>query len=218
MYKYVDYVDKYGRIMQFNKNKDVGIHRWYPFVEGYSREFINSIVDEQSEEVELCMEPFSGSGTTALELSFRGIRCVSFEVNPFMYTLSKAKLKVSKYRTKTIKSHILKMRKYIASVVEQEIDLYSEFSTLVEGQEKKKWNLDRDVFIAIEKLKQAINSLSTPFYKEIYSVCLANILLEYSNLYRNGKCLSYRKNWKEIKYSQEQVIDILRMRNRWIYI
>ena len=47
MYKYVDYVDKYGRIMQFNKNKDVGIHRWYPFVEGYSREFINSIVDEQ---------------------------------------------------------------------------------------------------------------------------------------------------------------------------
>lgn len=40
MYKHVDYYKTYGRIMQFNKNKKEPIHRWYPFVEGYSREFI----------------------------------------------------------------------------------------------------------------------------------------------------------------------------------
>lgn len=36
MYKHVDYYKTYGRIMQFNKNKKEPIHRWYPFVEGYS--------------------------------------------------------------------------------------------------------------------------------------------------------------------------------------
>lgn len=207
MYQYTDYTDKYDRIMQFNKNKDISIHRWYPFVEGYSSEFINSIVDEQSQRIELCLEPFSGSGTTALELSSREINCISFEVNPFMYTLSKAKLKVSRYRVRTIKSHILKMKKHISYLVDEDIELYSEFSTLIEGEDKKKWNIDREVFIAIEKLKIAINSLSTTFYKEVYEVCLANMLLQYSNLYRNGKCLSYKKNWKDTTYSQKQVVD-----------
>ena len=206
MYRYVNYVKEYGRIMQFNKNKDICIHRWYPFVEGYSKEFIEAIVNEQTQKVEFCLEPFSGSGTTALELSLKGISCISFEVNPFMFTLSKAKLKVSQYKRQTIKSHILKMKKHIASLNDNEIDLYSGFSTLIEGKEKKKWNIDREVFIAIEKLKRAINSLSTTLYKEVYIICLANILLEYSNLYRNGKCLSYKKDWKENLYSQEQVI------------
>ena len=206
MYRYADYINEYGRIMQFNKNKDLCIHRWYPFVEGYSKEFIESIVNEQTQKVDLCLEPFSGSGTTALELSTKGINCISFEVNPFMFTLSKAKLKVSLYKQRTIKSHILKMKKYIVSLDDDKINPYSRFSTLIEGKEKKKWNIDREVFIAIEKIKSAIDNLSTTLYKEIYIVCLANILLEYSNLYRNGKCLSYKKGWKDNLYSQEQVI------------
>ena len=206
MYRYADYINEYGRIMQFNKNKELCIHRWYPFVEGYSKEFIESIVNEQNQKVDLCLEPFSGSGTTALELSTKGINCISFEVNPFMFTLSKAKLKVSLYKQRTIKSHILKMKKYIVSLDDDKINLYSGFSTLIEGKEKKKWNIDREVFIAIEKIKSAIDNLSTTLYKEIYIICLANILLEYSNLYRNGKCLSYKKGWKDNLYSQEQVI------------
>ncbi|ORO48491.1 hypothetical protein B7725_03790 [Streptococcus oralis subsp. tigurinus] len=206
MYRYADYINEYGRIMQFNKNKELCIHRWYPFVEGYSKEFIESIVNEQNQKVDLCLEPFSGSGTTALELSTKGINCISFEVNPFMFTLSKAKLKVSLYKHSTIKSHILKMKKYIVYLDDDKINLYSGFSTLIEGKEKKKWNIDREVFIAIEKIKSAIDNLSTTLYKEIYIVCLANILLEYSNLYRNGKCLSYKKGWKDNLYSQEQVI------------
>ena len=45
-YIYNDYTETYGRIMQFNKNKQEPIHRWYPFVEGYSKEFIQSIITE----------------------------------------------------------------------------------------------------------------------------------------------------------------------------
>lgn len=183
MYRYVNYVKEYGRIMQFNKNKDICIHRWYPFVEGYSKEFIEAIINEQPQKVESCLEPFSGSGTTALELAIKGISCVSFEVNPFMFTLSKAKLKVSQYKKRTIRSHISKMKKHIVSLNDNEIDLHSGFSTLIEGKEKKKWNIDREVFIAIEKIKRAINSLSTTLYKEVYIVCLANVLLEYSNIF-----------------------------------
>ena len=34
---------------------------------------------------------------------------------------------------------------------------------------------------------------------------LSSILLDVSNLYRNGKCLSYKKNWKEINLSEADV-------------
>ena len=92
MYTHADYLEKYGRIMQFNKNKQEPIHRWYSFVEGYSKEFIQSIISEMDRSDLVCLEPFSGSGTTALELQNNNIPCFSFEVNPLMYLIAKAKL------------------------------------------------------------------------------------------------------------------------------
>lgn len=92
MYKHTDYFKKYGRIMQFNKNKKEPFHRWYPFVEGYSKEFIQSIVKEMDRNNLVCLEPFSGSGTTALELQNCGIACFAFEVNPLMYLIARVKL------------------------------------------------------------------------------------------------------------------------------
>lgn len=87
-----NYFDKYGAIMQFDQNKDTYIHGWYPFVEGYSKEFINSIIDELDYKPKHWLEPFAGSGTTPLELQELGIQCSSFEVSPFMHTLSTTKL------------------------------------------------------------------------------------------------------------------------------
>ena len=92
MYKYTDYFDIYGRIMQFNKNKAEPFHRWYPFVEGYSKEFIESIIEEVGTKNLVCLEPFSGSGTTALELQNNNIECISFEVNPLMYLIARVKM------------------------------------------------------------------------------------------------------------------------------
>lgn len=206
MYIYKDYTEYYGRVMQFGKNKKVPIHRWYPFVEGYSRDFIKSIIDEQEIKPESCLEPFSGSGTTALELQMMGIKCYSFEVNPFMYTLSKAKLLSSDYRIGTIKKHLERMLDFVSGLNDTDIDLESVFVTLVENQSTEKWNLNKEVYLAVEKLILAVRSLNSIKYSHLYMIVIANALLEYGNLYRNGKCLSYKKNWEKKKYQQEDVV------------
>lgn len=36
---------------------------------------------------------------------------------------------------------------------------------------------------------------------------MANVLLEFGNLYRNGKCLSYKKDWQKNDYTQQEVVD-----------
>lgn len=205
MYKYVDYFDIYGRIMQFNKNKTEPIHRWYPFVEGYSKEFIQSIIEEQPSKIDLCLEPFSGSGTTALELQNIGIRCISFEINPFMYLLAKVKLDAS-YDADISRNYytsIKRRRSHYKNVV-----LSHEFTTLYQSEDLSKWNYDNNVGISIEKLKKAISNINDEKYKNLFTIVLSSILLDISNLYRNGKCLSYKENWQNQKYTEKEVFEL----------
>ena len=203
MYKHTDYFKKYGRIMQFNKNKKEPFHRWYPFVEGYSKEFIQSIVKEMDRNNLVCLEPFSGSGTTALELQNCGIACFAFEVNPLMYLIARVKLE-NGYELERFEywyDYIVKERR------KKIVELETEFNTLYQGEGKKKWNYNTDIGIAVEKLRQVIESISEVIYKELFKVALAAILLDVSNLYRNGKCLSYKKKWEDRKIVEKDVFD-----------
>ena len=201
MYKHTDYFKKYGRIMQFNKNKKEPFHRWYPFVEGYSKEFIQSIVKEMDRNNLVCLEPFSGSGTTALELQNCGIACFAFEVNPLMYLIARVKLE-NGYELERFEywyDYIVKERS------KKIVELETEFNTLYQGEGKKKWNYNTDIGIAVEKLRQVIESISEVIYKELFKVALAAILLDVSNLYRNGKC--YKKKWEDRKIVEKDVFD-----------
>ena len=201
MFKYVDYYQEYGRIMQFNKNKKEPIHRWYPFVEGYSKEFIKSIIDEVNKKDLVCLEPFSGSGTTSLELQHNNIPCYSFEINPLMYIIAKVKLENDYDLNKVEIWHdFIQNNRAVINA-----DLKTVFSTLYEEDNKEKWNYDKAVGLAVQKLKTSISLVKEEKYKNLFFVVLSSILLDVSNLYRNGKCLSYKKNWKGINLSEADV-------------
>lgn len=202
MYKYTDYYEIYGRIMQFNKNKTEPFHRWYPFVEGYSREFIQSIIKENGKKELVCLEPFSGSGTTALELQNSGIECFSFEVNPLMYLVARVKLE-NKYTVESVNEWLDFINTYRTTI--DVVDLKSEFKTLYQSDDKEKWNYNTEVAKAVQKLHCAIKNISDEMYRELFTVALAAILLDVSNLYRNGKCLSYKKDWKERILTETEV-------------
>ena len=104
-YNFIDFTDKYNSVMQFDKNKNVFVHRWYPFVEGYSKEFIENILDELPFVPKCALEPFCGSGTTPVELQNHNIKCYSFEVSPFMHLLSTVKL-CRKYNIETFEYYV----------------------------------------------------------------------------------------------------------------
>lgn len=209
-YKVVDYSKEYGSIMQFGKNKSIYLHRWYPFVEGYSKEFIRKIVDEYQKITQcpsiVCLEPFAGSGTTPLELQELGHKCYSFEVSPFMYDLACCKMET----TYTIES----FDKYYGFVVDflknpreySVSEIQTEFKTLVEHEGLDKWLLNKEVRMGILDILEGIGLFHSKKYQILFKVALASILLDVSNVYRNGKCVSYKDNWQEnINYSRKDV-------------
>ena len=183
--------------MVFGKNKDVLVHRWYPFVEGYSKEFIEDILQELPFTPKCAMEPFCGSGTTPVELQNHNIRCYSFEVSPFMHLLAKVKLErrydevmLASYRNK-VASFLDKPLKDIRSLEPVPFG-----DTVVWKEGMKKWNFHDTSLDGILDIRHAIRKVvDDERYKNLFTIALASVILQASNMFRNGKCLSYKKSW-----------------------
>lgn len=73
----------------FRYNLQIPIHRWYPFPEGFSAQFVRRILREHKP-LNL-LDPFVGVGTTLVEAKRRGIHAVGIDANPFMCFVSRVK-------------------------------------------------------------------------------------------------------------------------------
>lgn len=196
-YKILDCTKKYHSIMVFDKNKNALVHRWYPFVEGYSKEFIEDILSELSTSPRCALEPFSGSGTTPVELQNHGIRCYSFEVSPFMHLLAKVKLERS-YDEATLTYYRDKVAMSLSNPIEdiRSVEAIPFGDTVIKKGGRDKWNFHDTSIDGILDIRHAINTeVEDERYKNLFSIALASIILQTSNMFRNGKCLSYKKGW-----------------------
>lgn len=68
----------------FAPNRLEGIHRWYPYVEGFSSEFVASLLEEFGEAGQTVHDPFAGTGTTVCVALDMGMDSTYCEINPFM--------------------------------------------------------------------------------------------------------------------------------------
>ena len=76
----------------FSDNHQQPVHRWYPFVEGYSHNMFELAMAETKQQSPHVHDPFAGSGTTCLAASVRGLASSFCEVNPFMAWVTATKL------------------------------------------------------------------------------------------------------------------------------
>lgn len=209
-YKLKDCSDRYKSVMQFDKNKNVIVHRWYPFVEGYSKEFIEDILSELPFKPQCALEPFSGSGTTPVELQNHQIKCHSFEVSPFMHLLAKVKLERS-YTTQELERFIALIEESLSSCPQniRSIEPIPFGDTVIKREGLKKWNFHDAALDGLLDIRFAIRqAVKDERYKKLFTIALASIILQTSNLFRNGKCLSYKNDWQERVFSREQVHEL----------
>jgi len=65
---------------------------WRHFKEAFAPELVAQAVTQSTIPVTRCLDPFGGSGTTALACQFLGVHPITAEVNPFLADLIEAKL------------------------------------------------------------------------------------------------------------------------------
>ncbi|NPA86481.1 MAG: site-specific DNA-methyltransferase [Candidatus Diapherotrites archaeon] len=78
-----------AKLVTFVPNKNLPVHRWFYYKEGFSRDLVKMLLDEFKPETVL--DPFVGSGTTALTAKEEGIPAAGTDVLPVALLASRVK-------------------------------------------------------------------------------------------------------------------------------
>ena len=76
--------------LTFKANRNLGRHGWLRLTPAYSRHLVERLVEPLTS-IDWVLDPFCGTGTTALTCAENDIRCDTVDVNPFLIWLANAK-------------------------------------------------------------------------------------------------------------------------------
>ena len=76
----------------FVANREAPVHRWVPWIAGFSRQFVQDALARHLPEPGVVLDPFAGVGTTLVEADLAGHAAVGFEINPYAAFAARTKL------------------------------------------------------------------------------------------------------------------------------
>jgi hypothetical protein len=82
----------------FAENKNLPIHRWVPWIAGYSAQFVDDVMMAFGVPLSdrdcppLVLDPFADVGTTLVQAMLRGCSTVGFEINPYAALAARVKV------------------------------------------------------------------------------------------------------------------------------
>lgn len=109
---------RYSRVLEitnkFNRqnvsyqlSKKEVLHSWLKYKEGFSANLVNMLLDEMgAKQGDWVMDPFMGSGTTALACQMRGINSIGYDIMPISSVSIKAKAAIQRYDINEIRALI----------------------------------------------------------------------------------------------------------------
>lgn len=109
-------ISKFSLPITFNSNHAKRFHSWSPYVQGFSSEFVDYVIDKHElNQKSFLLDPFAGTGTAMVQAKMRGVNSVGIEMMPLMSFLCSVKLqwdfslvqklKKKKQEIKLIKNH-----------------------------------------------------------------------------------------------------------------
>ena len=171
---------------------ELPFQRWFNFKEAFSPKFVTDTIGALPYRVRACVDPFGGSGTTALTARMLGIASTSIEINPFLADLIEAKL--TPVAASSLYSNYEKLIEDLI-LTPQDYELVPGMpQSLTEPGIKERYVFPRDVFATIRAIHSASRRLPVQEAR-LLRVLLGSVLVPNSNVLINGKGRRYRKGW-----------------------
>jgi len=182
----------------FVQNATLPRHRWYHFKEGFSAGLVQSFVHEYMPMSGggKMLDPFVGSGTTALEGARLGYHVDGFEINPFMIFMAKVKTRDYTH-SKNIEALALQCLKN--NKIDSAFTLPND-TTLIERKGLTKWLLNKNVALRFEQIRTAISRLESTRVRELLVLALMSSIVDVANARKDGKCWRYKRNWRQLGF------------------
>jgi hypothetical protein len=172
---------------------NIPFQRWFHFKEAFSPKFVADTLGALPYKVDRCLDPFGGSGTTAVTCSMLGISSDVIEVNPFLADLIEAKL------TPVPAASFCASYDRLLSDLEIEpsdsLPIEGMPPTMAEPGVKGRFVFAADVYATVRAIVRASAALPLDEAR-LLKVLLGSVLVPNSNVTINGKGRRYRRGWE----------------------
>lgn len=160
-------------------------HDWFPYLEGFSRNFVVNIVEKYLPNATLILEPFAGVGTTPISLAQMGIATRYCEVNPVLQHL--VSIKAFSLSLKNADELVLEIGKLATGLKGKLRNAKADeaLRTSYTSCFNESIYFYEDTFETVLRLKTIERSLASPL-KDFLSIAIYSCLLEGSLLKRAG--------------------------------
>ncbi|NIX92541.1 site-specific DNA-methyltransferase [Pseudomonas fulva] len=213
-------VEGYDAAIQstFSGGKGSPLHDWFPYLEGYSPDFVRTVISQYAPQARRVFDPFCGSGTTALTAAGMGIQSVYCEVNPVCRDVINAKSLAVRLEYKE-RSRISNKLENLSMTLNSEIEFYREDTALSKSFEasfSSKPFFDTDTYSEVLKLRSMADDLmaSDISIGKLFEIAVLGALIPSSFLVRRGD-LRFRTE-KELQTHLPNILSLVSKRLRLI--
>lgn len=184
--------------------RQLPFQRWFPFKEAFAPQFVADVIARHGGTRGTLLDPFGGSGTSALTAQHLGWSAHTIEVNPFLADLIEAKLYT--YDVTALRRSWSAIRSRVDCAKPRLSSLYA-FAppTLIEPGESERWVFSAAVMRRIAAYRLAIESVRDPAVRRFFRVQLGAILVPLSHVVVSGKGRRYRQGWQNLTWSSRDV-------------
>lgn len=189
----------------------LAFQKWHHFKEAFAPELIAKAVRASPRQVRACIDPFGGSGTTALACQMLGIDATTVEVNPFLADAIEAKL--ARYDADEVVKELAEIRRRSRRCsVDPHEYFHSVPKTFLEPGVQERWIYNISIAAKLASILSVIDSIADIAVQRLFRVIIGGMLADVSNVIVSGKGRRYRVNWKEIAAEPERVERLFALR------
>lgn len=157
-------------------------HKIHPYFAKFNPAVPSKYVQDYTSQGDLVLDPFSGSGTTAMICSIEGRDCIGIDANPIAALLSRVKSSTVSDESIEYCEKLLTRR--------AEVESYSP-STIPEIPNREKW-FTENMLLELARIKQVIHD-SPKGTQDLLSLTFSRIIVRCSNQHGESRYVSVEK-------------------------
>ncbi len=167
----------------FAKNKELPIHRWVPWIAGFSAQFVDDCLSKylprEGKADYLVLDPFAGVGTTLVQAFTKGFNVVGFEINPYAALASKVKLGAAEINSAALRAQISGFEQFMRHRCDSRNGRpHSEPPPGFSGRtEMFSPTIERQVLFALDYIAQ----IQIPIIRDLFRLALGSVMVSFSN-------------------------------------
>jgi DNA modification methylase len=162
----------------FSSNKRLPIHRWVPWIAGFSSEFVKDVLSRVMQRRGLVLDPFSGVGTTLVEAVLQSHDAIGFEINPYAALAGRIKAEANQISVERLNDEILKFQDFYNNKISS---FYTPRSTPPPGFKTRAEFYSSNVLKKVLIVQDFIELVQNVSLKNLFRIAFASTMIRYSN-------------------------------------